>query len=202
MAKEITEKNVKKFLKNIDNKPTAVEVVIGEAKLDIVVKPLVSTDTLATMVDLVVGAAVRDDEYNPDIVEPAKWAAILCNVANLTTELNDEQFNQLCYCDEIRAAVLKNWNMWQYHDFNVAVNSKIQHKREEILSAQKIRLGAIANQLEIATIYMQNIAETFKNVDPEMMAGIIQKLTGMSELDLGNAVIDIRDIRARQDAVE
>ena len=202
MAKEITEKNVKKFLKSFDQKPTTVEVVVGDAKLDITVKHLVGTDILDAMVNLVVDSAIHDGVYNPAIVEPAKWAAILCHVANFTDELSDEQFNQLCYCSKIRAAVLKNWNMSQFQDFDIAVSNKIRHEQEEMISAQKIRLEAIANQLEITTTYMKNITEAFKNVDPEMIAGVIQKLSGMDEMVLGNAVIDIRDLQAKQDVVE
>lgn len=202
MAKEINEKSVKKFLKNFDVKPVSVGVEIGEAKLDISVKPLVSTDVMTMMVDLVADSVVQDDVYTPSIVEPAKWAAILCHVANFTTELNDEQFNQLCYCKAVRDAVLSVWSPEQRYDFESAVIDMIDHKRNEILTVQKSRLEAIASQLEITTTYMKNITEGFKNVDPEMMVGVIQKLSGMSELDLGNAVIDIRDARTKLDVVK
>lgn len=202
MAKEITAKNVKKFLKNIEQKPVTSVVGIGNSKLEMLVSPLVSTKVLSAMVDMVVDSAIRDGEYNPAIIEPAKLAAILCHVANFTTELDDEQFNQLRYRSNVRDAILDVWNPEQRCDFEAAIAEMIRHKREELISTQKSRLEAIANQLEITTAYMQNITEGFKNVDPEMMVGVMQKLSGMSELDLGNAVLDIRDYQTRQDVTE
>ena len=195
MAKKINEKSVKKFLKSYNTDPVTVVVEHGSAELELVINRLVSPSVLSAMVSLVADSVVSDGEYNPAVMDSAKWAAILCYVANFDTDLDDECFNRLCCCTEIRNAIHDVWDPTQATDFEVAAMDMVDHKLAEILSVQKRRLEEVTVKLDAATNYLINITETFKDVDNQTMIAAIEKLSSMDELSLGNAIIDIHDAR-------
>lgn len=195
MAKKINEKSVKKFLKSYDMDPVQIEIAHGDAKIEMAVNKLVDAKTLFSMVEMATESVFNKGRYNPAMESAAKWASILCHVANFTTDLEDDQFMQLCYCQKIRDAILGVWNKEQHDDFQRYVAEMVAYRRDEIISTQKAQLERLSAQLESASSYLVSITDAFKNVDPASLVAAIERMSGMNELDLGNAIIDIQDIR-------
>lgn len=195
MATEITEKTIKKFLRNYNADTVTKFVSIGNSdkNIEISVKRLVSPATMKYMIDSVVDIVFTDDVYDPSIKNLIKWVVIMQNVTNVTAQdLTDDQFSRLVYGSDITDAINDVWNIRQSYDFDAAVDEAIAYKKQEIANVQKIRLDNIMSQLDTLVGYMKNMTDSFKDVDPDTMASVMKNLSSMTEKDLCSNVIEIR----------
>lgn len=183
------------FLKTQKQETVVVEV----DGLEFEVKTLLDLADFHAMVNAVVDASfVYDEElgvekYDAVYEQYAQNIAVLTYVANFKPETASEKLYALSLCRPVMDAIYRVWDETQRWSFDTAVCDQTEFKKQELLSSERKMLQDATAQIDIAANSLLQFNTLFEGVDPQELMNDMQKIAGMSELELGHAVVAARD---------
>lgn len=183
------------FLKTVKHDVVPVEV----DGLAFEVKPLLSLADYHAMVNVVADAAfvmneeTGVEEYDAVYEEYATNIAVLTYVANFKPETASEKLYALSLCRPVMCKIYEIWDETQRWSFETAVGQQIDFKKQELFATERKLLHTATAQIEIATNSLMQFNTMFEDIDPQVAAQDLQKISNMSELELGHAVVAARD---------
>ena len=194
-----------KLLSNADNEARTIIVSCGEGTLELKVKRDVSLQEYCNMVNEAAETCFQlnndgEEYYAAGIEEFARDYVLLehlTNLKNATDVQKTERQNDRLYdlwlntdvMDRVREALPD-----RYHDdFIDAVWRQVEFRKQQMLSNERQKLIAAANQFEKISDSFKTFMESFGDIDPAALMEMLQKVASMDSVELGEAVVNSRD---------
>lgn len=190
--------SVDRLLKAVDTDTVPVHVEIEGESIDFEVKRLLDIGTFRNMVNEVSDVAFTVDEacneqYDAALKQYAIGVALLTYVANFKPETASDKLYKLIHCPNVMNAIRDVWDRRQYDEFLDAVEEQIEFKKRELLSSERRMLQSAIDQIDKANDIFAKFVEMFKDVDQTQLMEQMQKISNMSEEQIGSAVVRARD---------
>lgn len=186
---------IDKVLKAVQDAPREVFVEIGGEELDVMVKPYLSLQEFANMVNSAADAVFLpgefgEDVYHPEYEEAAKFDAMLVYLCNFKPETSIDRVFDLMYRTDLRKKVYMVWNQCQHVEFDSAFVRAVDMRRMNIVAEQQHKLGAMTRKLDEAIAAFANINQVFGGLDPAVVQDALTSVAGMDADKLVQAVAD------------
>lgn len=186
---------IDKVLKAVQDAPREVFVEIGGEELDVMVKPYLSLQEFANMVNSAADAVFLpgefgEDVYHPEYEEAAKFDAMLVYLCNFKPETSIDRVFDLMYRTDLRKKVYMVWNQCQHVEFDSAFVRAVDMRRMNIVAEQQHKLGAMTRKLDEAIAAFANINQVFGSLDPAVVQDALTSVAGMDADKLVQAVAD------------
>lgn len=186
---------IDKVLKAVQDAPRDVVVEIGGEELDVTVKPYLSLQEFANMVNSAADAVFLpgefgEDVYHPEYEEAAKFDAMLVYLCNFKPETSIDRVFDLMYRTDLKHKIFGVWDEAQRFDFDMAFSNAVTHRARQIVADQQNKLGAMTRKLDEAIAAFENINQVFGGLDPAVVQDALTSVAGMDADKLVQAVAD------------
>lgn len=186
---------IDKVLKAVQDAPREVFVEIGGEELDVMVKPYLSLQEFANMVNSAADAVFLpgefgEDVYHPEYEEAAKFDAMLVYLCNFKPETSIDRVFGLMYRTDLKHKIFGVWDEAQRFDFDMAFSNAVTHRARQIVADQQNKLGAMTRKLDEAIAAFANINQVFGGLDPAVVQDALTSVAGMDADKLVQAVAD------------
>lgn len=186
---------IDKVLKAVQDAPREVFVEIGGEELDVMVKPYLSLQEFANMVNSAADAVFLpgefgEDVYHPEYEEAAKFDAMLVYLCNFKPETSIDRVFDLMYRTDLKHKIFSVWDETQRFDFDMAFSNAVTHRARQIVADQQNKLGAMTRKLDEAIAAFANINQVFGGLDPAVVQDALTSVAGMDADKLVQAVAD------------
>ena len=186
---------IDKVLKAVQDAPRDVVVEIGGEELDVMVKPYLSLQEFANMVNSAADAVFLpgefgEDVYHPEYEEAAKFDAMLVYLCNFKPETSIDRVFDLMYRTDLKHKIFSVWDETQRFDFDMAFSNAVTHRARQIVADQQNKLGTMTRKLDEAIAAFANINQVFGSLDPAVVQDALTSVAGMDADKLVQAVAD------------
>lgn len=190
--------SVDRLLKAVDTDTVPVHVELEGESIDFEVKRLLDIGTFRNMVNEVSDVAffadeTGDEQYDAALKQYAMGVAMLTYVANFKPETASDKLYKLIHCQNVMNAIRDVWDRLQYDEFWDAVEEQIEFKKQELLASERRKLQEVIDRIDKANDIFVKFVEMFKDVDPNQLMEQMQKISNLSEEQIGAAVVRARD---------
>lgn len=177
---------------------------IGDHKtVEIVVSPLISYDDMDSFVRSVVDAVCQDGVYHYEDYDLTIDKALLAYYTNINYRMQNSKLIELVFCTSLIEEIKNVINQNQLQYIMGAISDGVKFKKEEMLSAQKIAVDAmiqnvhteqdkILKSIQELVKPLQELANNFKDYDVSKLEADIRKIVNTPESEMVDRILSFQ----------